>query len=76
MIGASGQIGRQAVRALAADGWQVTAASRAGGAAEEWPGTVRTVRVDRTDDAALAAALGAGCDVLVDCVAYDGGDGG
>ncbi|MYS24704.1 NAD-dependent epimerase/dehydratase family protein [Streptomyces sp. SID4948] len=66
-------MGRQAVRALAADGWQVTAASRGGGAAEEWPDTVRTVRVDRTDDAALAAALGDGCDVLLDCVAYDAG---
>ncbi|MFF7154074.1 NAD-dependent epimerase/dehydratase family protein [Streptomyces sp. NPDC008139] len=74
VIGASGQIGRQAVRALAADGWQVTAASRGGGADEGWPPGVRTVRVDRTDSAALAAALGDGCDVLLDCVAYDGAD--
>ncbi|MEE4543804.1 NAD-dependent epimerase/dehydratase family protein [Streptomyces sp. V4-01] len=73
VIGASGQIGRQAVRALAADGWRVTAASRGGGADESWPEGVRTVRVDRADDAALAAALGDGCDVLLDCVAYDAG---
>lgn len=72
VLGASGQIGRQAVRALAADGWQVTAASRGGGEDEDWPPDVRTVRVDRTDTAALAAALGDGCDVLLDCVAYDG----
>jgi nucleoside-diphosphate-sugar epimerase len=73
VIGASGQIGRQAVRALAADGWQVTAASRGGGSDEAWPDQVRTVRVDRADTAALDAALGDGCDVVVDCVAYDGG---
>jgi nucleoside-diphosphate-sugar epimerase len=74
VLGGSGQIGRQAVRALAADGWEVTAASRGGGADEGWPEGVRTVRVDRTDTAALAAALGDGCDVLLDCVAYDGAD--
>jgi nucleoside-diphosphate-sugar epimerase len=74
VIGASGQIGRRAVRALAEDGWQVTAASRGGGTDEEWPRGVRTVRVDRSDRAALAAALGDGCDVLLDCVAFDGDD--
>ena len=73
VIGATGQIGRAAVRALAEDGWEVRAASRGGGADEDWPEGVRSVRVDRTDDAALAAALGDGCDVLLDCVAYDAG---
>ncbi|MEU5609853.1 NAD-dependent epimerase/dehydratase family protein [Streptomyces sparsogenes] len=70
VIGASGQIGRAAVRALAAEGWEVRAASRGGGRDERWPQDVRTVAVDREDDAALAAALGDGCDVLLDCVAY------
>jgi nucleoside-diphosphate-sugar epimerase len=74
VLGASGQIGRQAVRALAEDGWRVTAASRGGGADERWPEGVRTVRVDRGDTAALAAALGDGCDVLLDCVAYGAAD--
>ncbi|MBY8878337.1 NAD-dependent epimerase/dehydratase family protein [Actinacidiphila acidipaludis] len=74
VIGASGQIGRQAVRALAEDGWEVTAASRGGGADPLWPEGVRTARVDRTDTDALAAALGGGVDVLLDCVAYDAGD--
>lgn len=74
VIGASGQIGRQAVRALAEDGWEVTAASRGGGADPGWPEGVRTVRLDRADTAALAAALGDGTDVVLDCVAYDGGD--
>jgi NAD(P)-dependent dehydrogenase (short-subunit alcohol dehydrogenase family) len=74
VIGASGQIGRRAVRALAEDGRQVTAASRGGGSGEGWPDSVRTVRVDRTDTAAPAAALGDGADVTPDCVAYDGGE--
>ncbi|MEV6011090.1 NAD-dependent epimerase/dehydratase family protein [Streptomyces sp. NPDC051976] len=74
ILGASGQIGRQAVRALAEDGWRVTAASRGGGTDPRWPEDVRTVRVDRSETAALAAALGDGCDVLLDCVAYGEAD--
>ena len=70
MVGATGQIGRAAVQALAADGWEVLAASRGGGRDERWPDDVRTVAVDREDGAALAGALGDGCDVLLDCVAY------
>lgn len=71
VIGATGQIGRAAVRALAEDGWTVTAGSRGGGRDDGWPGDVRAVRLDRADDAALAAAVGEGCDVLVDIVAFD-----
>ena len=70
VIGATGQIGRAAVQVLAEHGWTVTAGSRGGGRAADWPAGVRAVRVDREDDAALAAAIGAGCDVLVDVVAY------
>lgn len=70
VIGATGQIGRVAVRALAEDGWQVRAASRGGGGDDGWPGEVRRVRLDREDGAALAAALGDGADVVVDMVAY------
>ncbi|MFD3451432.1 NAD-dependent epimerase/dehydratase family protein [Streptomyces sp. NPDC058691] len=70
VIGATGQIGRAAVRALAEDGWEVRAASRGGGGDVPWPEGVRPVAVDREDDAALAAAIGDGCDVLLDCVAY------
>ncbi|MFE4868038.1 NAD-dependent epimerase/dehydratase family protein [Streptomyces sp. NPDC056682] len=70
VIGATGQIGRAAVRALAEDGWEVRAASRSGGGDADWSGSVRRVRLDREDDAALAAALGDGVDVLVDVVAY------
>ncbi|MER6690649.1 NAD-dependent epimerase/dehydratase family protein [Streptomyces minutiscleroticus] len=70
VIGATGQIGRPAVRALARDGWEVTAASRGGGRDGTWPEGVRAVRLDREDDAALAAVVGDGCDLVVDVVAY------
>lgn len=71
VIGASGQIGRPTVDALVRDGWEVTAASRGGGRDEAWDEGVRTVRLDRSDDAALAAVVGDGCDLVVDMVAYD-----
>ncbi|WP_217169596.1 NAD(P)-dependent oxidoreductase [Streptomyces sp. AC512_CC834] len=70
VIGATGQIGRVAVGALAGDGWEVTAVSRSGDRDAGWPRNVRVVRADREDDAALSAAVGEGCDVLVDMVAY------
>ncbi|WP_322726335.1 NAD-dependent epimerase/dehydratase family protein [Streptomyces spongiae] len=70
VIGATGQIGRVAVAALAKDGWDVTAVSRGGGRDDGWPETVRTEAADRSDDTALAAVIGDGCDVVVDMVAY------
>ncbi|MDL5200164.1 NAD-dependent epimerase/dehydratase family protein [Streptomyces sp. ALI-76-A] len=73
VIGATGQIGRVAVGALARDGWEVTAVSRGGGRDAGWPGDVRVARADREDEAALAAAVGDGCEVLVDMVAYGPG---
>ncbi|MFE5483082.1 NAD-dependent epimerase/dehydratase family protein [Streptomyces sp. NPDC056527] len=75
VLGATGQVGRAAVRALVADGWEVTAATRRGGRDGTWPTEVRSVAVDRNEEGALAAALGDGCDVLVDIVAYDGAHG-
>ncbi|MFI8815359.1 MULTISPECIES: NAD-dependent epimerase/dehydratase family protein [unclassified Streptomyces] len=71
VLGATGQIGRAAVRALVEDGWEVTAASLGGGRDERWADGVRTVRLDRNEEGALASALGTGCDVLVDMVAFD-----
>ncbi|MCX5099066.1 MULTISPECIES: NAD(P)-dependent oxidoreductase [unclassified Streptomyces] len=73
VLGATGQIGRVAVRSLVEDGWEVTAASLGGGRDAGWDGAVRTTALDRNADGALAAALGDGCDVLVDMVAYDAG---
>ncbi|MFJ8886690.1 NAD-dependent epimerase/dehydratase family protein [Streptomyces sp. NPDC102402] len=70
MLGATGQIGRAAVRALAGDGWDVTAASRGGGRDGTWGDGVRAVALDREEEGALASALGDGCDVLVDMVAF------
>lgn len=70
VLGATGQIGRAAVDALTRDGWEVTAVSRGGDRDARWPKDVRVVRADREDDAALSAAVGEGCDVLVDMVAY------
>jgi nucleoside-diphosphate-sugar epimerase len=71
LIGGTGQIGRAAARSLAADGWEVVALSRSGtlpdGLAELG---VEAVAADRTDDAALRAALGTGADVVLDTVAY------
>jgi nucleoside-diphosphate-sugar epimerase len=71
LIGGTGQIGRAAARSLAEDGWEVVALSRSGtlpdGLAELG---VEAVAADRTDDAALRAALGAGADVVLDTVAY------
>ncbi|MET9375749.1 NAD-dependent epimerase/dehydratase family protein [Streptomyces sp. NPDC002992] len=75
VLGATGQVGRAAVRALVADGWEVTAASRRGGRDGRWPTEVRSVAVDRNEEGALAAVLGDGCDVLVDIVAYGGAHG-
>jgi nucleoside-diphosphate-sugar epimerase len=70
VIGATGQIGRAAVDALARDGWEVTAVSRGGDRDARWPRDVRVARADREDEAALSAAVGEGCDVLVDMVAF------
>ncbi|MGW2589660.1 NAD-dependent epimerase/dehydratase family protein [Streptomyces sp. NPDC001515] len=72
VLGATGQVGRAAVRALVEYGWEVTAASRGGGRDARWDAGVRTVALDRDEEGALASALGDGCDVLVDLVAYGG----
>ncbi|MFE0172072.1 NAD-dependent epimerase/dehydratase family protein [Streptomyces sp. NPDC059002] len=70
VIGATGQTGRVTVRALAEDGWSVTAASRSGGRDERWSGDVREVALDREDDAEFARVLGDGVDLVVDMVAF------
>lgn len=72
VIGATGQIGRAAVRALVADGWQVRAGVRGNRPAPPWPADwhVHPVALDREDDHQLAAAVGDECDVVIDTVAY------
>lgn len=76
VIGGSGQIGRAAVPALLADGWDVRVLTR------DSPARATVVRElgaepvvgDRRDPAALARALGGGVDVVVDVVAFDDRD--
>ncbi|GIG66384.1 NAD-dependent epimerase/dehydratase family protein [Phytomonospora endophytica] len=69
VLGATGQIGHAAITALLADGWDVTAASR-GRSANTIPDGARPITVDRSDPAALDAAVGTGYDVLVDTIAF------
>ncbi|MFJ6464791.1 NAD-dependent epimerase/dehydratase family protein [Streptomyces sp. NPDC091387] len=71
VLGATGQIGTAAVERLVAAGWDVRAVSRGGGGTwpREWG--VRALPADRNDDGAVRRVVGKGCDLLVDCVAYD-----
>ncbi|MBO8191981.1 NAD(P)-dependent oxidoreductase [Streptomyces oryzae] len=69
VLGATGQIGRAAVCALAEDGWEVTAASRSGGAGAGWPEGVTAAAVDRDEEGALERAVGDGCELLLDVTA-------
>jgi nucleoside-diphosphate-sugar epimerase len=70
-IGGTGMIGRAAVRALAEDGWEVVAVSRAGTVPEGLAELgVEGFAADREDGAAVRAAVGAGADVVVDTVAF------
>ena len=71
VIGGTGQIGRAAVRALAADGWEVVAVSRSGAFPDGLVTLgVKAVSADREDEAELQAAIGDEADVVVDLVAY------
>lgn len=76
VVGATGQLGRLAVRRLAEDGWAVTAISRTVRPDVAWPSDlgVQALQLDRHDTSAFASALGSECDVLVDMVAYDAAD--
>lgn len=71
VLGGNGQIGYAAARALSESGWQVKVGARRADPHREWGDLgVEPVVVDRSDSGWLNAALGGGCDVLVDCVAY------
>ncbi|WP_326556913.1 NAD-dependent epimerase/dehydratase family protein [Micromonospora sp. NBC_01796] len=72
VIGATGQVGRATVRALVRDGWQVRAGSRGGRGGPLWPldWHVHPVPLDRENDDELVEAIGDGCDLVVDTVAY------
>jgi len=64
-------IGRAAARALATDGWEVVAVSRAGTLPEGLADLgVEAAVADRADDAQLRVAIDPGADVLLDTVAF------
>jgi nucleoside-diphosphate-sugar epimerase len=68
IVGGSGQIGRAANLRLAADGWRVLSVQREPKGA---PPGVETLIIDRDEPGALARAVAAGVDALIDTVAYD-----
>lgn len=71
IIGA-GQIGIACAEHLIASGWSVAVLARSPSAA--MPEAARQIAVDRHDEAALRQAIGDGGDLLIDTIAFDGGD--
>jgi nucleoside-diphosphate-sugar epimerase len=69
ILGGTGQIGRAAARRLLEAGWDVTVGARTSAETD-----ARLVQVDRSEEGALAAALGDGVDVLVDVIPYTAAD--
>ena len=76
ILGGTGQIGRATARRLLAAGWRVDVSGRD---ATRLPADVaaaggRFVAADRRDPAELAAVLGTGADLLVDCICFTAAD--
>lgn len=76
VLGGTGLIGRATAHRLLAAGWQVDLTGRNPG---NLPGDVaaaggRFVAAERDDPGQLAAALGGGADLLVDCLCYTAAD--
>ena len=67
LLGGSGKTGRVLAQRLRETGWEVTVASRG----ERPYQDAGHVKLERTDDEALRAALGDGVDALVDFVAFE-----
>ena len=72
ILGGTGTIGRATARRLVAAGWDVTAVGRDPDRMPEdlAAAGVRFAAADRHEPRALAAALGAGADLLVDCLCF------
>lgn len=68
IIGGTGQVGLAVSQRLAQDGWDVRLASRAAPAVT---GPWRHVRYDNSEPGALAATIGDGVDLFLDCIAFD-----
>jgi nucleoside-diphosphate-sugar epimerase len=76
VLGGTGLIGRAVARRLSAAGWEVTVVGRE---RARVPGDVvaagaRFVAAERGDPRQLADALGAGADLVVDCLCFTAGD--
>jgi nucleoside-diphosphate-sugar epimerase len=74
VIGGTGLIGRAVAHRLVTAGWQVVVTGRDPARMPHDLATagVRFAAADRADPVALAAALGDGSDLLVDCVCFTG----
>ncbi|MGH3527706.1 MAG: NAD-dependent epimerase/dehydratase family protein, partial [Pseudonocardiaceae bacterium] len=71
VVGGSGLVGRAISRRLMSAGWDVDVVGRtAGRLPTDLAAHSRFFAVDRSDGVAVAAAFGAGADLLVDCVCY------
>ena len=76
VLGGTGQIGLATARRLLAAGWDVDLTGRDGARmpADAATAGARFVAADRADSGQLAAALGAGADLLLDCICYTAAD--
>jgi len=74
IVGGTGLVGRAICRRLLTAGWDVDVVARnAAGLPDDLAAAGVPVFVgDRADGVALAAAFGAGADLLVDCICYTG----
>ena len=73
ILGGTGQIGLAVAERLLKDGWQVTLGSRG---RQQLPPHITEIgaklcRVDRSEFEELASAIGSGCDLLIDTIAFD-----
>jgi len=73
ILGGTGQIGLAVAERLLEDGWKVTLGSRG---RHQLPTQItergaKLCRVDRSEFEELASAIGSGCDLLIDTVAFD-----
>jgi nucleoside-diphosphate-sugar epimerase len=73
IIGGTGQLGRATAAELLGRGWRVTLAARGGRTVPHdlLQQGATLVTVDREQPGALARAIGAGADAVIDTVAYD-----
>jgi nucleoside-diphosphate-sugar epimerase len=72
VLGGTGLIGRAAARRLLAGGWDVTVVGRERSRVPDDVAAAggRFVAADRAEPQRLAAALGAGADLLIDCLCF------